>query len=100
MTAPDVLDLRGVAARLGVRYGWLQKNWRTTPGFPQPFLGAGPGERPRWWLGAIEAFKSGRRFLPAEAAPVAPSAVYPVANDPAPLRPSPDVAALIAAAGG
>lgn len=100
MTAPDVLDLRGVAAQLGVRHGWLQKNWRTLPGFPRPYLGGGRGERPRWWLGAITAFKAGRCFLPAEAAPVAPSAAYPAANDPTPRRADPEVDALIAAAGG
>ncbi len=100
MTAPDVLDLHGVAGELGVTYGWLQRSWRTVPGFPPPFLGAGPGQRPRWALAAIRDFKTGRRWVAADAVPIAPSAHFPVANDLTRQPVTPDVAALLAAAGG
>lgn len=100
MLPPDVLDLRGVAAQLGVSYAALQTGWRTLPGFPPPFLGAGKGERPRWAFKAIQDFKLGRRWTPADAAPVARSHQFPVANDPVPQPISDPVAALLAAAGG
>lgn len=100
MSAPDVLDLHGVAVQLGVTYGWLQRSWRTIPGFPPPYLGAGPGQRPRWALAAITDFKAGRRWAPADAAPVALSARFRVANDQAHQPVTPDVADLLAAAGG
>lgn len=95
----DALSLRATALELGVTYDWLQRHWRTLPGFPRPYLGAGPGERPRWWRQAILDFKAGRRFAPAEAPP-APRHAAPAAND---LHPQPladPVAALLAAAGG
>ena len=100
MLPPDVLDLHGAAEQLGVTYGWLQTNWRSEPGFPPPFLGGGKGQRPRWALQAIRDFKTGRRWDASEAAPVAPSAAHPVANDPHPTPISDPVAALLAAAGG
>lgn len=100
MLPPDVLDLRGAAARLGVGYDWLQSNWRTLDGFPPPFLGGGKGQRPRWALAAIDQFKNGRRWLAHDAAPVALSASRPVANDVTPTPISDPVAALLAYAGG
>lgn len=100
MLPADVLDLRGVAARLGVGYHWLQANWRSLDGFPPPFLGGGKGQRPRWALRAIMEFRDGRRWAASEAAPVALSAALPVANDPHPAPISDPVAALLAAAGG
>ncbi|MFC5374760.1 hypothetical protein ACFPIF_19545 [Brevundimonas faecalis] len=100
MLPADVLDLRGAAARLGVGYDWFQSNWRTIDGFPPPFLGAGKGQRPRWALRAVLDFINGRRWTAHEAAPVAPSAARPVANDTAPTPLADSVAALLAAAGG
>lgn len=100
MLPADVLDLRGVADRLGVGYHWLQSNWRTLDGFPPPFLGGGKGQRPRWALRAVNDFINGRRWAAHEAAPVAPSAARPVANDPVPTPLADPVAALLAAAGG
>lgn len=100
MLPPDVLDLRGVAARLGVSYAMLQSSWRTLPGFPPPFIGAGKGQRPRWALQAILDFKAGRRWGAADAAPVAPSHQFPIANDAVRIPVSDPVAALLAAAGG
>jgi hypothetical protein len=97
--APDVLSLSGVAAELGVSYDWLQRHWRTLPGFPPPYLGGRPGERPRWWRQAIADFKAGRFFLPADPVAVAPSAAFPAANDTAPRRADPDVDAVLAAMG-
>lgn len=100
MLPPDVLDLHGVAAALGVKYGYAQANWRSIPGFPPPFIGAGPGQRPRWSAQAIADFKAGRRWAPADAAPIAGSARFPGANDTVHQPATPDVAALLAAAGG
>ncbi|MGQ3041421.1 MAG: hypothetical protein ACT6TH_14445 [Brevundimonas sp.] len=100
MLPPDVLDLRGVAARLGVSYAMLQSSWRTLPGFPPPFMGARKGQRPRWSLQAINDFKAGKRFSAFEAAPVAPSHRHPVANDVVRTPVTDTVAALLAAAGG
>ncbi len=97
--SPDVLTLRDVAGLLGVSYDWLQRHWRTLPGFPPPYLGGLPGQRPRWWRQAILDFQAGRRFAPADPLPVAPSAAFPIANDTAPRRADPDVDALLAAAG-
>ena len=62
MTPPDVLDLHGVAALLGVSYSRLQRSWRTLDGFPPPFLGGGKGERPRWARQAVLDFINGRRW--------------------------------------
>lgn len=100
MLPPDVLDLHGVAARLGVSYATLQCGWRTLPGFPPPFIGAGKGQRPRWALQAIIDFKAGRRWSAADAAPVALSHQFPIANDTVPIAVTDPVAALLAAAGG
>lgn len=100
MIAPDALDLHGVAAELGVTYGWLQRSWRTLPGFPPPYLGAGHGQRPRWARQAITEFKLGRRWSATEAPPVAPSATHPAANDAVRVPISDPLAALLTAAGG
>lgn len=100
MTPPDVLDLRGLAAQLGVSYATVQTGWRSLPGLPPPFIGGGKGQRPRWSLQAVQDFKAGRRWAPAEAAPVARSHQHPVANDLVAAPIADPVAALIAAAGG
>ncbi len=97
MLPDDVRDLRGAAVVLGVKYGWLQRHWRTEPGFPPPFVGGGKGQSPRWALAALNDFKQGRRWSPTEAAPVARSAAYAPANDPVRVPISDDVAALISA---
>lgn len=99
MTA-DALSLRAVAQELGVTYDWLQRHWRGLPGFPPPYIGAGRGERPRWWRQAILDFKAGRRFSPAAPAEAPPSARVEIANDLHPQSPTDLTAALLAAAGG
>lgn len=96
---PDALDLRACAAELGVTYGWLQRHWRSTPGFPRPYKGEGRGERPLWWLDAIRDFKAGRRF-DAGAPAAAPPSFVPVANDVTAAPPPDAVARLLAAMGG
>lgn len=100
MIAPDVLDLHGAADELGVTYDWLQRNWRTEPGFPPPYKGARPGQRPLWARGVIGDYKLGKRWAVGASAVVAHSAAFPVANDLVPTPASPDVDALLAAAGG
>lgn len=45
-----------VAERIGRSYDWFRRHWRSLPDFPAPYLGGGPGERPRWSDTAIEAF--------------------------------------------
>lgn len=100
MTAPDVLDLTGVAQVLGVTYDWLQRHWRSEPGFPPPFKGGGRGQRPLWALAVILDYRLGRRWTAGAPAVVAPSAAFAVANDTIPNPRQPDVDALLAAAGG
>ncbi|GAW42450.1 hypothetical protein SH203_02866 [Brevundimonas sp. SH203] len=100
MIAPDVLDLRGVAQVLGVTYDWLQRHWRTEPGFPPPFKGAGKGQRPLWARAVILEYRLGRRWAAEAPAQVAPSAAFAVANDLVHHARQPDVDALLAAAGG
>lgn len=100
MIAPDVLDLHGVAGELGVTYDWLQRHWRTEPGFPPPFKGGGRGQRPLWARQVITEYKLGRRWAAGSTAIVAPSAAFPIANDLIPQSRQPDVDALLAAAGG
>lgn len=99
---PDVLDLHGAAAELDVTYDWLQRNWRTEPGFPWPHKGGGRGQSPRWARALIIDFKHGRRFArPEQADASAPAAgVVTHANDHHPTPPADRVAALLAAAGG
>jgi hypothetical protein len=96
---PDALDLRACAAELGVTYGWLQRSWRTWPGFPRPYKGEGKGERPLWWRQAIGEFKAGRRFIAGAPAEAPPSAVS-IANDTHPAPPPDPVARALAAMGG
>lgn len=100
----DVLDLHGAAAELDVTYDWLQRHWRTEPGFPWPHKGGGRGQSPRWARALIIAFKHGQRFpRPGEAADaprVAAPAPLTHANDLHPTPPADRVAALLAAAGG
>ena len=100
MIAPDVLDLHGAADDLGVSYDWLQRNWRTEPGFPPPYKGGRQGQRPLWARQVIGEYKLGRRWIHGAGAVVAHSAAFPIANDvvSGPIQPS--VAALVAAAGG
>lgn len=100
MIAPDVLDLHGVADELGLTYDWLQRHWRTEPGFPPPFKGSGKGQRPLWAKQVIGEYKLGKRWAVGAAAVVAHSAAFPVANDIMPTVAHPDVDALLAAAGG
>lgn len=102
---PD-LDLAGAAAVIGRSYSWFQRHWRTLrhprtdAAFPQPFLGALPGQRPLWLRADVEAWKAGQAtpgtaWDPAQRAPSAAPA-----NDPTPRPVTDTVAALIAAAGG
>lgn len=100
MTAPDALDLNGAAALLGVTYDWLQRHWRTLPGFPPPYLGGGKGQRPRWARAAIDEYKMGRRWSADALAPQALSHKFSPANDAVRAPISDPVAALLAAAGG
>jgi len=100
MTAPDVLDLHGVAVELGVTYGWMQRSWRCIPGFPPPFLGGGKGRRPRWARAVILEFRLGRRWGADAPAIPAMSHQFPVANDTVRGPITDPVAALLAAAGG
>ncbi|MFN4296941.1 MAG: hypothetical protein ACK4FB_08865 [Brevundimonas sp.] len=99
---PDVLDLHGAAAELDVTYDWLQRHWRTEPGFPWPHKGGGRGQSPRWARALIIAFKHGQRFpRPDQADTAAPAPGYDThANDRHPTPPADRVAALLAAAGG
>jgi hypothetical protein len=95
------LSLRQAAAHVGRSYSWLQRAWRTTPGFPPPYVGGGPGERPLWHVSALDAWMANgggsTTFDNAQ-----PHAAPAPANDPAPLpiAPAGRVARLLAAAGG
>lgn len=97
MTYPDALDLHGVAALLGVTYDWLQRHWRTLPGFPPPFLGGGKRQRPRWARASITDYMLGRRWAPGEAAAAPPAAT--IANDAVRTPPTDRVSTLLALAG-
>lgn len=96
MTASDVLDLRGVAAQLGVTYDWFQRHWRTLDGFPPPYLGGGKGQRPRWLRAAVIDYQLGRRWTDSTAPATPLSAGIAPANDPAPM-PMPDRASALLA---
>lgn len=93
----DVLDLRGAAAELGLTYDWLQRHWRTEPGFPPPFKGARKGQRPLWARQVIVQYKTGHRW--AEGVGSNDPRVLAVAG-PARFGRDLEVDALIAAAGG
>ena len=57
----DTVDLRGAAALLGRSYSWLQRSWRGLDAFPAPYVGGGPGGRPRWSVLALKAWRDGVR---------------------------------------
>ena len=100
MTAPDALDLRGCADAMGVTYDWLQRHWRSIPGFPPPYVGGGKRQSPRWAAKAIAGYMAGRRWSADAPAIAAPSFQFPAANDVVRAPVSDPVAALLAAAGG
>lgn len=103
------VDLHGAAALLNRSYDWLQRRWRTLPGFPPPFTGAEPRGRPQWRRVDVLSYKAGRRWSPGpgpaagvDAPPKPPAAVAPPAspaNDTHPHPPSDRVQALLAFGG-
>lgn len=93
----DVLDLRGAAIELGLTYDWLQRHWRTEPGFPPPFKGARKGQRPLWARRVIVDYKTGRRWPQGFGSTDLKAAA---ADGPIHFGRALEIDALIAAAGG
>lgn len=98
------VDAAGAAVALGRSYSWFMRAWRSHrhPGsgalFPRPYVGAGRGERPRWALASIEAWKAGAASAEVKACE-GPTQREP-ANDARPPAKTDRAAALLAAAGG
>jgi len=90
------LNLEQVAVRIGKSYDWMQKHWRTIPGFPMPFVGAAPHQRPRWAEPAIDHFMMTAGLTQPVIPPVPPASPTSPANDPRPSR----MQRLLKAAGG
>lgn len=90
------VDMAGAARILNRSYSWFQRSWRRLEGFPPPFTGAEPHGRPQWRAVDVEAYKAGRRWRPAEAAPLVAAAPPHPANDPTPAPPADRVRALLA----
>lgn len=100
------VDAAGAALVLGRSYSWFMRSWRkhrhpgTGAPIPPPFVGAGRGERPRWTLASLEAWKAGDVAASAQGGTGGYPAQREAANDARP-RPATDrAAALLAAAGG